>query len=155
MALIVNIGLLFFGLAMSVSGFLIQFRYHMGHNSVSEIGYNNWSDIHKISIICISILITFHISMHRKWYKAIIIKNLVAKNRLQIILSLVFILAAITGYIPWIIDLSGGSEIARKFFIEIHDKITIILFVLLTLHLTKKLKWYINAFDKLKNEHRK
>lgn len=93
--------------------------------------------------------------MHRKWYKAIIIKNLVAKNRLQILLSLVFILAAITGYIPWIIDLSGGSEIARKFFIEIHDKITIILFVLLTLHLTKKLKWYINAFDKLKNEHRK
>lgn len=153
MAFIVNIGLLIFGLAMSVSGFLIQFRYHMGHNSVLEIGYFNWTNIHKISIISISILMIYHFFMHWKWYKTIIIKRLSVKNRLQIILSLVFILVAITGYIPWIINLSGGSEIARKFFIEIHDKITILLFGLLTLHLTNRLKWYIYTLDKLINKH--
>jgi len=46
LALIVNIGLLIIGFAMSFSGFLIQFKYHMGHssglesvNSVLGLGY--------------------------------------------------------------------------------------------------------------------
>ncbi len=157
---IVNLGLLIFGLAMSFSGFVIQFKYHMGHNSGIEtdntvlgIGYYNWTNIHKISIIIISILVTYHFFLHWKWYKTIIIKKLAARNKLQIILSIVFILVAITGYIPWIINLSGGSEIVRKFFIEIHDKIAILLFVLLTIHLTNRLKWYITTLDRLKNKH--
>jgi ferredoxin len=157
---IVNLGLLISGLAMSFSGFVIQFRYHMGHNqgiesdnSVLWSGYYNWSNLHKISIIIVSILVTYHFFLHWKWYKTILIKKLVAGNKLQIILSIVFILVAITGYIPWIINLSGGSEIVRKFFIEIHDKITILLFLLLTIHLTNRLKWYITTLERLKNKH--
>lgn len=157
----VNLGLLIFGLAMSFSGFAIQFKYHMRHNSGIEtdnmvlgIGYNDWTNIHKISIIVFSILVTYHFFIHWKWYKTILIKKLVARNKLQIILSSGFILVAITGYIPWIINLSGGSDIARKFFIEIHDKIAILLFVLLTIHLTNRLKWYITSLDRLKNIHR-
>jgi ferredoxin len=160
LALIVNIGLLIFGFAMSFSGFVIQLKYHMGHNSGLEsdnsvlgLGYYNWTNIHKTSIIIFSIFMTYHFFMHLKWYKTIMIKKLVARNRLQIILSIIFILVAITGYIPWIINLSGGSEIARKFVIEIHDKIAIFLFLLLTIHLTTRIKWYINTLYKLNNKH--
>jgi len=96
---------------------------------------------------------TYHFFLHWKWYKTIIVKILAAKNKLQVTLSIVFILVAITGYIPWIMDLSGGSEIVRKSFIEIHDKITIQLFVLLTIHLTDRLKWYITTLDRLKKKH--
>jgi ferredoxin len=155
----VNIGLLVFSLAMSFSGFLVQFKYHMGHNSGLEsynsvlgIGYNNWTNIHKLSVIIVSILMTYHFFMHWKWYKTIIIKKLAAKNKLQIMLSIVFILVAITGFIPWIIDLSGGSEFVRKSFIEIHDKITILLFVLLAMHLTNRLKWYTTTLHRIKNQ---
>jgi hypothetical protein len=161
-AFIVNIGLLISGLAMSHSGFVIQLKYHMGHNSgvesdnsVFEIGYNNWTNIHKTSVIIISILMTYHFLMHWKWYKTVINKKLASGNKLQMILSIVFILAAITGYIPWIIHLSGGSDISRKFLIEVHDKITLLLFVLLTIHTTNRLKWFVTTLDKLKNEHRK
>jgi ferredoxin len=159
LAFIVNLGLLIFGLAMSFSGFLIQFKYHMGHNpgietdnTVLGTDYYNWTNIHKISIVIISILMTYHFILHWKWYKTIIIKKLAARNKLQIILSIVFMLVAITGYIPWIINLTGGPEIARKFFIELHDKIAILLFVLLTIHMTNRLKWYITSLDRLKNK---
>lgn len=155
MAFFVNLGLLISGLAMSISGFTVQFKYHMGHNTeiISNnsgfgMGYNNWTNIHKISIIIFSTLMTYHFITHWKWYKMIIVKKLASRNRLQIILTIVFILVAITGYVPWIVNISGGSDIARKFFIEIHDKITILLFALLSIHLSKKLRWYITVLER-------
>jgi hypothetical protein len=155
MAFFVNLGLLISGLAMSISGFTVQFKYHMGHNagllsanSVFGNGYNNWTNIHKISIIIFSALMTYHFITHRKWYKTVIVKKLAGKNKLQIILTIVFILVAITGYLPWIVNISGGSDIARKFFIEIHDKITIFLFALLGIHLAKRLRWYITVLER-------
>jgi len=159
-AFIVNIGLLIFGIAMSISGLLIQLKYHIGHNSGLEsenpflgIGYNAWTNIHKTSIIIFSLFITFHLFKHLEWHKTIIIRTLAQRNRSKLILVIVFILTAITGYISWIINLSGGLDIARKSFIEIHDKIAILLIVLLTLHLTNRLKWYFSTLDKLKNKH--
>lgn len=157
---VINLGLLVFTLAMSFSGFVIQFGFHMGHdsaimtdNSFLGLGYNNWTNIHKISIIIISFLATYHFILHWKWYKMILIKKLASKNKQQIILSIVFISVAITGYFPWILDLSSGSEILRKSFIEIHDKISVLLFVLLAIHITNRLKWYINSIKRLSNKH--
>jgi hypothetical protein len=143
LGLLVNIGLLVSGLAMSFSGFFVQFRYHMGHNPLTNnsalpAGYYNWTSIHKVSIIIFSVLAAYHFIRHRKWYKTIIVKKLASANKLQIILTIIFILAAITGYIPWIINLTGGPETARKFLIEIHDKITILLFVCLIMHISRR-----------------
>jgi hypothetical protein len=156
----INLGLLFLGFIMAFSGLLIQIKYHMGHhggidinNSVLGISYYDWSDIHKISIIFISIFMIFHFVLHWKWYKTIIKKNLITKNIQVITLTIVFILVAITGYIPWLIKLMGGEEITRKTFIEIHDKLALILFMYLILHIIKRLKWFITTFDKLKNKH--
>jgi len=156
----VNLGLLIFGLVMTFSGFVVQFKYHMGQhagaeksNSVLGLNYNGWTSIHKISIILISILVSFHFFLHWKWYKTVINKKLLSRNKLQILLLIVFILVAITGYIPWIISLISGPEIIRNFFIEMHDKLAILLFVFLTIHVTSRLKWYIISFDRLKNKH--
>jgi len=155
---IINLGLLLFGSAMVFSGLLIQISYHMGHHGgvdtnhlVLGLNYFNWSDIHKISIVLVSISMVFHIILHWKWYKAVIRKKkLVVKNQQAIMLTIIFILVAITGYISWFIKLSGGSELSRKLFIEIHDKITLILLVYLVFHVSKRFKWYFTTYKKVK-----
>jgi hypothetical protein len=154
---LINLGLLLFGSAMAFSGLMIQFNYHMGfhvetytNDLVLGINYIGWSDIHKISIIFISMFMIFHTILHWKWYKTIIKKNLITKNKQVIVLSIIFIFVAITGYIPWLIKLTGGEDTTRKVFIEIHDKLALILFIYLVLHVAKRLKWFIITFKKLK-----
>lgn len=149
---IINLGLLLTGVVMAFSGMLIQICYHMGNHGdinpltiIYGIDYYGWSDIHKISIVAISLFMIFHFILHWKWYKTIIKKKLMGKNRQVIILTILFILVAMTGYIPWFIHLSGSSELTRKGFIEIHDKLTLALLIFLVLHITKRLKWYVKA----------
>jgi hypothetical protein len=153
-----NLGLLLFGAVMVLSGLLIQIAYHMGHhgeiesnNLVLGLNYFNWSDVHKYSIVLVSISMVFHIIWHWKWYKTVVRKKkLVIKNQQAIILTIVFILVAITGYFSWFIKLSGGSDLSRRNFIEIHDKITWVLLVYLIFHVTNRFKWYFTAFEKVK-----
>jgi hypothetical protein len=153
-----NLGLLLFGSPMVFSGILVQFGYHLGHHEEIDINhlvlglnYSNWSDFHKISIVLVSIGMIFHIIWHWKWYKTVVQKNkLVVKNQQAIILTIVFILVAITGYLSWFIKLSGGSDLNRKFFMEIHDKIAWVLFLYLILHVTKRFKWFFTAYKKVK-----
>jgi hypothetical protein len=155
---LINLGLLLFGLAMVFSGVLIQFVYHMGHhgeidksNLVLGLTYFNWSDFHLISIVLVSIGMIFHVILHWKWYRTVVPKKkLVVKNQPVIILTLLFILVAITGYISWFMKLSGGPDLSRKFYIEIHDKITWVLLGYLIFHVTKRIKWYFTAFEKVK-----
>jgi len=148
----INLALLFSGSLMAFSGLLIQIVYHMGNqggvgtnNTTLGINYSGWSDIHKISIIFVSIFMIFHTILHWKWYKTILRKKRFDWNKQVITLSVVFILTAITGYIPWLIQLTGGLDITRKIFIEIHDKLALIFFVYLILHIVKRLKWFIPA----------
>ncbi len=155
----INLGLLLSGSVMALSGLLIQFNYHMGNHGgidatdlVIGISYSGWSDIHKISILFVSAFMVFHVIVHWKWYVTIIRKNLIGKNKQVIGLSIVFLLVAITGYIPWLVKLTGGEDSTRKLFIEIHDKIALILFVYLMLHVIKRLKWFLLAFRRLRNE---
>jgi hypothetical protein len=155
---LINLGLLLFGSAMVFSGVLIQIVYHMGHHGgidtnrlVLGLNYFNWSDIHKYSIVLVSLGMVFHIILHWKWYTTVIRKRkLFFKNQQAIILTIVFILVAVTGYISWVIKLSGGSELNRKFFMEIHDKITWVLLVYLIFHVTKRFKWYFTTYKKVK-----
>ena len=155
---IINIGLLISGLLTAFSGLLIQVEYHMGNHGnivlndqVFGINYYGWSGIHKISIVMLSLLMIYHISLHWKWYKVVIKKKLVAKNIQVLTLSVVFILVAITGLIPWFIHLINGDTTLRKAFIEIHDKIAIILFVFLILHVAKKSNWFMTTLKRIKN----
>lgn len=157
----INLGLLLSGLLTICSGLLIQIQYHMGNhgnkllnNYVLGLNYSTWSYIHKFSIIIFSILVAFHISFHWKWYKIVIAKRLLNKNKQVILLTIIFVLVAITGFIPWIIDLLEGSKMTHKAFIEIHDKIAVILSIYFILHMIKRLKWFLTTFEKLNKKHR-
>lgn len=155
--LFINVGAFFTGFLAVLSGFLIQFSFHMGHHGtidfnkrVLDINYSEWTVIHKISILLLSVFIIFHITQHWNWYKTIIKKNLIKKNKQVFVLTAAFVLVAITGYIPWIIDLTVNDQITRKIFMEIHDKLTIILFIFLILHVAKRLKWFLTTFKKIR-----
>jgi hypothetical protein len=164
-------------LIMVFSGLVLQLGFHMGgpdkhkfgvHEAQSQLvhyeqlrgidtskrvygfKYSAWSDIHKYVIVFFSLLMLYHTYVHWKWYKGVVTKRLISKNRQIILLSVLFILVAATGFIPWFIDLSGSTSILRMFFIEIHDKITFILIFFLFLHIVKKTKWFALAFAKLK-----
>lgn len=131
--------LLFFGVLMIVSGLVLQLGFHIGGsggqheqssgidtlNTVWGIIYTDWSTIHKIVVVLFSLLMIFHI-----------------KNKQVKTLSILFLLVAITGFVPWLIDLSGSSVTLRLFFIEIHDKIALILVIYLILHIIKRRKWF-------------
>jgi predicted neutral ceramidase superfamily lipid hydrolase len=112
--------------------------------------YPAWSSCHKISIIIMSFLIIFHIALHWEWYKTVIRKKLLSRNKLVITLAIIFIIVGVTGYIPWLVKLLGGSDWTRRIFIEVHDKITFLLFACLIIHVTKSFRWFINAVEKVK-----
>lgn len=157
---IINLGLLFFGFITVFSGLLIQMQYHIGNHSNDitnkyslGLDYSTWSHIHKISIVILSVLAVFHISLHWKWYKTVIAKKLVTKNKQAFTLTIIFVFAAITGFIPWIIEWLEGNEFNRKAFIEIHDKIAIVLSIYFILHIIKRLKWFLTTIEKMNKNH--
>lgn len=121
-----------------------------GHIEVNDlvcgVDYYGWSDIHRISIVLLSLFMIFHFALHWKWYKTVIKKRLKARNSQVLTWSVVFVLVAITGLIPWFIDLIQGDEMQRKAFIEIHDKLAIILSVYFILHVVKRRKWFFTSF---------
>src|SRR5512138_1723266 len=134
----------------------MQFGYQMGHqgsidenNPILGMYYPAWSSCHKISIIIMSFLIIFHIALHWEWYKTVIRKKLLSRNKLVITLAIIFIIVGVTGYIPWLVKLLGGSDWARRIFIEVHDKITFLLFACLIIHVTKSFRWFISAIEKV------
>ncbi len=172
---LVNNLLILTGIVMIISGFVIQLGFHMGgadrhlesdshsqttnieqlrevsqDSTVWGIDYSTWSVIHKTAIVLLSLLMIYHFVIHWKWYKAVLAKHLVKKNIQVITLSFLFIMVALTGLIPWFIDLSGSKSTIRLVFIEVHDKITILLTIYLILHIVKRARWFTNTFEKLK-----
>ncbi len=154
---IINLGLFISGLATIFSGMSIQIKYHIGnHGNIAindnlfGINYQGWSTIHKIAIVVLFVLMIYHIYHHWKWYKAMITKKLITKNLQVFTLSLLFVLVAITGLIPWSIDLQKGDEMLRKVFIEVHDKFAIIFSIYLILHISRRLKWFINSLERIR-----
>lgn len=172
----INILLLVSGIIMTLSGLLLQIGFHIGNSKdlhkyennipaesavyersvekdplkiVCGLNYSEWSAIHKISIVCFSLLAAFHIYAHSKWYKTILRKHLIRKNISVIILSVLFILVAVTGIVPWVIDSAGGTSSLRILFIEIHDKIAILLTIYLLLHVLRKSKWFFTTCKNL------
>ena len=153
--LINNIVLLISGIIAAISGLTMQLGFHMHGSHGNEINtlmgftFNEWSVIHKVSFVIMSLTIVYHIFIHWKWYKGVLKKHLINKNKVSIYITVVFVLVAITGLAPWFLTLFGGLEHVRKGFIEIHDKLTFGLIALMLLHIVKKFKWYYTSFLKL------
>jgi hypothetical protein len=154
---VINLGLLLIGSAMAFSGLLTQFKYHMGHQGeidtsylVLGINYSGWSNIHRVAIVIVSILVAFHIVLDWKWYETVVRKRLLGRHKQVVTLIVLFVIVAVTGYVPWFTEITGGSELTRKAFIEIHDKLVFVLLVYLVLHVIRRFKWFVTTFDRLK-----
>jgi len=170
---VVNNLLLVSGLVMIFSGLVMQLAFHMGEHdarthedpgdfvryeqarhidaskTVCGFSYAAWSTIHKSIVVFFSLLVIYHVCVHWKWYKGVVAKHLMGKNMHVIVLSVLFLLVAITGFVPWFVDLSGGKSLVRLLFIEIHDKLTFVLIVFLVLHLVKRARWFAATYEKL------
>ena len=158
----INHALLFSGFVMVFSGLTLQLGYHMNEHGegilkepsqmilyeqfrgidtgkiILGLNYHDWSVTHKSAIVLVTLLMIYHIYTHWNWVKAIINKLLFRKNIQMITLSVLFLMVAVTGLVPWLVDLSGGTNILRLIFIEIHDKLALILIVYLVLHIYKR-----------------
>lgn len=158
------------GLMMVFSGLIMQVGFHMGGHTeniqgatyaesraidpdrvVCGLTYNGWSHTHKGFIVIVTLLLLYHLYTHWNWYMGVFKKGLIRKNWLTLTLCLLFLIVAVTGVVPWIIDSFGGSTAVRTGFIEIHDKLTLLLILFLIIHVIKKIPWYRTAFRKLTN----
>jgi NAD-dependent dihydropyrimidine dehydrogenase PreA subunit len=158
--LFINLNLIIVSAAMIFSGFLLQIGYHMGnHGAIPEtilyfgLDYSGWSVFHKISIVIFSVLMIFHTVFHWKWYSIVLSKKLISKNISVLILTTLFVMVALTGYFSWFIHLTNGLEILRKIFIELHDKLTLFLFIFLLLHVAGRLKWFIKSGKRMSKQN--
>lgn len=165
---IVNNLLLITGIITVISGLTLQLGYHMGHDphpvstvsvvdaparyeqmrdidtekTICGFDYYSWSAIHKYTIIILTLVTIYHFCLHWKWYKGVIKKKMIRKNQQVLILTLLFIIVAVTGLVPWFADLAGSAGDIRMGFIEIHDKVTFVLIIYMVLHVIKRLKWF-------------
>ena len=170
---LINNLLLLSGAITIISGLVLQFGFHIhaarqhqeprsrdadyeqirGFDQIPGvwgINYSGWSAIHKISVVCFFLLMIYHTYKHLKWYRGIISRNLVGKNVQVMILSVIFLFTSLTGIIPWMIDLLGSTNVYRFVFVEIHDKLALLLVVFLILHIIKRKNWFDTAYSKLK-----
>jgi phosphoglycerol transferase MdoB-like AlkP superfamily enzyme len=95
----------------------------------------------------------YHTYFHWRGYEGVVTRHFIGRNREVIILSVLFLLVAFAGLVPWFIDLSGGTSISRMYSIEIHDRLTLALIVLLVLHFVRRAKWFPTAYAKLKRRN--
>lgn len=144
---IVNPGLFISAIVAAFTGMLIQIKFHIGHRGNIEtndyvlgINYSGWSGVHKFSIVILSLLMIYHIYKHWKWYSIVFKKRIFARHKQVLTLSVLFALVALTGLIPWFINMQDGSILIRKAFIEVHDKLAIVLILYLFLHIIKRYK---------------
>jgi len=146
----INSILLVCSIAIAFSGLTIMIRYHMDHSGVISttdefwgIDYFAWSGIHKSFTIALTLLMAYHFLLHWKWYKNVVLKKLMTKNKLVILLSAIFISTCLTGFIPWLLPSGEDTEITRRGLLEIHDKMGIVLIILLVLHVSKRFNWFM------------
>ncbi|PKP27891.1 MAG: hypothetical protein CVU06_00700 [Bacteroidetes bacterium HGW-Bacteroidetes-22] len=173
---IVNNLVLLAGLLAVLSGLILQLGFHMGGSAegirgedqpqqvvyeqiraldsgkmIWGMNYYDWSVVHKVAIVVFSLLMIYHVYTHWKWYKGVLTRHLFRKNAGVLILTLLFLLVAVTGFVPWVIDLlTAGKGIERMVFIEIHDKLTLLLIVFMVLHVVGRWRWFATAFRKWK-----
>ena len=155
-----NILLFASSIATAFSGLTIMVHYHMGHHgdiSMTDtlwgFDYGGWSVIHKLATVVLSLIMAYHILLHWKWYKNVLHKKLLKKNRQVLLLTVIFIITSATGLIPWLVLSGDEMHITRRGILEIHDKMGIMLIVFLILHLSKRFKWFKITYAKLNGNH--
>ena len=78
-----------------------------GHGSVHEI-WHNWAVAHVAACTLFTIAVIFHIKTHWKWYKGVFRNGSGNKSRVTIIVSCLFVLVALTGFM--LLAVNGGNS---------------------------------------------
>lgn len=147
-----NILFLFLTLFVIFSGVYIQLRFHINILPDEPIlSHETWNILHIISSLLFTGLAVYHLFKHKRWYKAVLSKRLLRQNRATLMLTFMLILSAISALLALIARINITTALYRNHMIEIHDKISILFLILLTVHLIRKRKNFrIKAiFDKL------
>ncbi|PZX11746.1 uncharacterized protein DUF4405 [Breznakibacter xylanolyticus] len=158
-ALTINLALLISGALAIFSGLLLQLAFHIGSHAdflidkiVMGASYHAWSTIHKGSSVLLSLVMIFHFYLHWPWYRTVVKKRLFSRNRQVLTLTVLFSVVAVTGFVPWIVKWQHGSPLIRHAWVEVHDKLAIVLAIYIILHAVKRLKWFNTAMGKLKTK---
>ena len=103
-----------------------------GHGNSHEV-WHNWAVFHVLTSFLFFLATIFHITTHRGWYKGIIKKGLGKKNKITVVLSVIFFLVSVTGIILL------GVDGANSYIGLLHYKIGIVTIVLCIGHLLKRI----------------
>jgi hypothetical protein len=133
-----SLGLLIAGTASTVSGFLIQFVYHVGHalrgtRLVWGWSYATWVTFHQVSSLALLGLAVWHLVLNRKALLAIL-KRRSAWHRQVPLLFALFALATVIALVAW----GAPTTSAEHLLVEIHDKLVIPMAALLLVHVWQR-----------------
>lgn len=140
---------------MSISGLILTLRFHPSHGTLLEvwgISRNIWRDMHIYSAIIASILFVFHLELVRKRLYKVITSGRESIKSIKTSRNVfwIFVIGAFTGFISYIAGIFG---IGMHHIIEIHDKLGLVLVIVIALHIVYKWKSIIaiskNIFSKL------
>ncbi len=141
---LLNVGQLVAGVASAVSGFLIQFCYHMGHGASGGVtrivwgwGYATWALFHQLASAAMLAIAVWHLYLNRKPLLALL-KRAGAWRRQGPIFFATFAFAALTALAAWTVAGASGNRLAEHGLVEIHDKVVIPMSVLLALHIWQR-----------------
>lgn len=142
----IELFILFPFVLLAFSGILIQINYHAGglldEANVLGANRNGWLYLHKIVSVISLFGITMHVFLHTWWIKMLFrgrtfrgVKNV----KITLWLLILFIITTLTGLVSWLV--LSVDEHARFIVIEIHDKIGIILIILVIFHFVNNWRW--------------
>ena len=99
------------------------------------------NDIHIYFGLFWVVLILFHIIQNWSWFKKIFIIKHIVKNKLTTLITVVFILMALSGILLWI-DIIPEKAFNVK---EIHEVTGRLIFILILIHIIQRIKWYVKV----------
>lgn len=139
---VTNWTLLLVGLVVVASGVYIQVKFHLSHSPTTSSSLREaWNELHVWSSFLFLIAVMLHLYLHLKWYKAIFRKRLFKRNRITLILSLLFVVSALTGIMAWIVK--GDSATLYHLIVETHDKIALLFLLFVVGHTIKRFRFFM------------
>lgn len=140
----VNLCLLAAGFAVSVSGVIIQIRYHVGHHPdtsiVMALDRMAWYALHVWASGIFLLAAGYHLWAHRKWYKHLFGRKPLPNRTPTTVLTLLTAITVITSFAALL--LSPFDRDLRFLLVEIHDKAAIPFLIIAFLHTKKRWRWY-------------
>jgi hypothetical protein len=134
---------------MLITG-VIMLGYHAGKQySETTLGIdgNFWLKAHIVSAIISLVMLAIHLSLHISWFKKLFSGK--QKNKYwvrNLILVIIFSLVTMTSLVPWLIM---GESDASSLMLGLHNKLGLLLIVILGIHLLSYFKWFTGMTRKI------